>query len=37
MICASSKCICPSGLTNCSGICQNLTNDLNNCGTCGNK
>jgi hypothetical protein len=37
MVCTNSKCACPSGLTNCSGICQDLTNDLNNCGTCGTK
>jgi hypothetical protein len=26
---------CSTGLTNCSGICRNLTNDATNCGACG--
>ena len=30
---------CPSGqgLTNCDGVCVNLSNDLNNCGACGQE
>jgi hypothetical protein len=28
--------VCPDGTTDCSGICLDLQNDVNNCGTCGN-
>jgi hypothetical protein len=28
---------CPSGQVFCGGVCTNLSSDINNCGTCGNK
>jgi hypothetical protein len=39
LVCAGGTCAppsCPSGLTDCSGSCRDLTNDRANCGTCGN-
>jgi len=35
MTCANGIC-CPSGQTNCSGVCRDTTSDPKNCGTCGN-
>jgi hypothetical protein len=32
----TSTTLCSGGLTDCSGTCVNLTNDINNCGACGN-
>ena len=28
--------VCPTGTSDCRGICLDLQNDVNNCGTCGN-
>ena len=28
--------VCPTGTSDCGGICLDLQNDVNNCGTCGN-
>jgi len=28
--------VCPSGTTDCSGVCLDLQTDVNNCGACGN-
>ena len=33
--CSNGVCACSTGFTDCSGTCVNLTNDSNNCGTCG--
>ena len=36
--CQNGNCVCPTGLTYCpaSDTCQDLSNDPNNCGSCGN-
>src|SRR5579864_5070283 len=34
--CFGNACACPSGQTDCSGTCRDLSNDTANCGTCGN-
>src|SRR5258708_5104326 len=37
-ICASGKCQdCDTGLTNCTGTCEDLNFDFFNCGTCGKQ
>jgi len=28
--------VCPTGTTDCGGVCLDLLNDINNCGACGN-
>ena len=33
--CIPNSTTCPPGLTNCSGLCFQLKNDVNNCGACG--
>jgi len=33
---AAYQLTCPSGRTSCSGTCTNLSNDAENCGSCGN-
>ena len=35
-ICQGGACVCPTGQTNCGGVCKNLQTDPNNCGACGN-
>jgi hypothetical protein len=35
-ICRNSTCVCPSGLTDCNGVCVDLTSDSGNCMRCGN-
>ena len=37
-VCSGSACVatCSTGLTECSGVCRDLSNDRLNCGTCGN-
>jgi hypothetical protein len=27
--------VCPAGLTDCSGVCSDLSSDSDNCGECG--
>ena len=34
-LCVSGTCNCPSGQTNCSGVCRDLDTDDNHCGACG--
>jgi hypothetical protein len=35
--CENGNCVCSTGTVNCDGVCKNLQNDANNCGTCGNS
>lgn len=36
--CTSNQCVCPSSMTDCSGVCINVYgSDNSNCGSCGNK
>jgi formylglycine-generating enzyme required for sulfatase activity len=37
-VCLKGKCgICPTGQTDCTGVCRNLSTDPDNCGACDNK
>jgi len=36
-VCTNGMCAsCPSGLTDCGGVCKNTNTDPNNCGSCNN-
>ena len=35
-LCQDTKCVCPSGLTDCNGTCVYTPSDTEHCGTCGN-
>jgi len=35
MVCGKGKCECPSGQSDCSGVCYDLDKDDTNCGVCG--
>jgi hypothetical protein len=35
LVCTQGQCACPTGMTDCAGLCVSLQTDLDNCGACG--